>query len=111
LPARTQLFNARPVEHAVTSRCRFLPVRRFSMASPYEGAHLAAPEETLMPADRAAPTTANPARTEAIDVLSETLWTLLLAGQAPLATSEAPARAKLRVAAPRITQPLDSQAV
>jgi hypothetical protein len=54
---------------------------------------------------------ANPARAETIDVLAETLWTMLLAGQAPLATSEAPARAKLRVAAPRIARPLDSQAV
>jgi hypothetical protein len=53
----------------------------------------------------------NPARAETIDVLAETLWSMLLAGQTPLATSEAPVRAKLRLAAPRIAQPLDSQAV
>jgi hypothetical protein len=62
-----------------------------------------------LPHLRATSVATNPARAEVLDVLAETLWSMLCAGQA--ASRPTPRPARLRVAAPRISQPLDSQAV
>jgi hypothetical protein len=59
----------------------------------------------------AGPARTNPARTEVLDVLAETLWSMLCAGQTPAASPPPPRPARLRVAASRISPPLDSQAV
>jgi hypothetical protein len=64
-----------------------------------------------MSTESAAPSRPNPARTEVLDVLAETLWSMLCAGQGPVASPPTPRCARLRVAASRISQPLDSQAV